>query len=113
MMFENMEGYYVCSIKGCECSLERGHSTIEGLGTFQFYSDGSHIPYDACGACGLGNTLEGHDGCIGTLPSNVMTACCGHGVTTEAYVQFWDRSRIAGQEAINYMERHSPLKNSS
>lgn len=41
-----------------------------------------------CGHCGLYNTPEGHDGCLGTLP-NVMNACCGHGGKHEgAYVQF-------------------------
>lgn len=40
-----------------------------------------------CGHCGLYNTPEGHDGCLGTLP-NVMNACCGHGDTLQAYVQF-------------------------
>lgn len=113
MIFNKMEGYYVCSIEGCECLLERGHSTIEGLGALQFYSDGARVPYAACGTCGLGNTLEDHDGCIGTLTGNVMNACCGHGETFMAYVQFWDRSRIDGQEAIDYMERHSSLKNNS
>ena len=39
-----------------------------------------------CGVCGLHNTPEGHDGCLGTLPG-VMNACCGHGFTSESYIQ--------------------------
>ena len=57
-----------------------------------------------CGFCGLNNTPEGHDGCIGTLP-DVMNACCGHGRAGEAYVQFWDGSRLAGQEALTHIRR--------
>ncbi len=60
-----------------------------------------------CGNCGKGYTKEGHDGCIGTLP-NVMNACCGHGITADAYIQYWDRIRVGGQEALDEMEK---LKN--
>lgn len=56
-----------------------------------------------CGYCGIYNTAEGHDGCLGTLP-NVKNACCGHGETGEAYVQFWDGSSRHGKDAISYME---------
>lgn len=69
---------------------------------------------DKCEHCGKGVTKEGHDGCIGTLPDEVMNACCGHGVTLSAYVQFDheeysiapNRYRIIGQAALNYIERH-------
>jgi len=64
---------------------------------------------DICGHCGLKRTPEGHDGCIGTLP-NVMNACCGHGETEMAYVQFWDDiwgdKSIEGQEALNYITKN-------
>jgi len=53
-----------------------------------------------CGHCGLFNTAEGHDGCIGTLP-DVMNACCGHGAIDEAYVQYNDGSIARGAEAVN------------
>jgi len=49
-----------------------------------------------CGSCGLDNTPEGHDGCLGTLPG-VMNACCGHGEPSHAYVQFEDGSTITGE----------------
>jgi hypothetical protein len=58
-----------------------------------------------CGYCGIHRTLEGHDGCIGTLP-NVMNACCGHGEKEAAYVQFWDKKRIAGNEALRYIKEN-------
>lgn len=113
----DMIDYYVCNIKGCDCLLERGHSTIKGLGALQFYSDGSRIAASYCGHCGRGNTSEDHDGCLGILTGGVMNACCGHGTTKEAYVQFWDgltvdgqweRLWLGGQEAIDYIKTHSP-----
>ena len=55
-----------------------------------------------CGYCGRSYTKEGHDGCLGTLPG-VMNACCGHGVTKEAYVQFLDGKGIYGENAIKIM----------
>lgn len=39
-----------------------------------------------CGHCGLPDTPEGHDACLGTLPS-VANACCGHGDPRQAYIQ--------------------------
>lgn len=64
-----------------------------------------------CNICKKCRTIEGHDGCIGTL-ENVMNACCGHGISEEAYVQFnhkeYDKApnkyRIEGKEALNYIE---------
>lgn len=40
-----------------------------------------------CGYCGLMTTKEGHDPCIANLPG-VINACCGHGVSSESYIQF-------------------------
>lgn len=56
----------------------------------------------SCGHCGKDPTPEGHDACFGTLPG-VKNACCGHGQLEEAYVQFWDRPRLAGQDAMDYV----------
>ena len=62
-----------------------------------------------CVKCGLLPTPEGHDGCLGTLPENVvMNACCGHGNEHQAYIQFWDRSCIRGVEAVS---KQCELKN--
>ena len=55
------------------------------------YSDNNQLVSDnpdrACGHCGKKSTPEGHDGCLGTLPG-VENACCGHGDTRDAYVQY-------------------------
>ena len=59
---------------------------------------------EACGYCGLKDTIEGHDGCIGTL-EGVRNACCGHGIAKDAYVQFPDSSDIRGKEALEYIEK--------
>jgi len=57
-----------------------------------------------CGHCGRGDTPEGHDGCLGTLPG-VMNACCGHGVESEAYIQFSPGVAIYGGEAAGEIHR--------
>lgn len=69
------------------------------------YLDGYGKP--RCDFCGLKRTKEGHDGCIGEL-ENVMNACCGHGEVGMAYVQFSDKKRIKGNEAIMYIKENSP-----
>ncbi len=56
-----------------------------------------------CGHCNKMNTKEGHDGCLGTLPF-VMNACCGHGVVSAAFVQFWDGTITKGKKAIKIFE---------
>lgn len=40
-----------------------------------------------CAKCGKLSTLEEHDPCLGTL-QGVNSACCGHGIHSEAYVRF-------------------------
>ena len=62
----------------------------------------------ACGACGKSNTVEGHDGCVGTLP-NVMNACCGHGIEEDAYVQHLDGSCTTGAEALKIIWDNAPI----
>lgn len=56
-----------------------------------------------CDHCGEHNTPEGHDACLRTLPG-VMNACCGHGVITEAYVQFSKDVVIRGQDAVDWIK---------
>lgn len=56
-------------------------------------------PSRPCAHCKLPNRRDGHDACIGELPSGVvMNACCGHGGTgySKPYVQYWhgDGERI-------------------
>ena len=63
--------------------------------------------FGICAKCKKGPTREGHDGCIGTLPApNVMNACCGHGRASGAYVQFTDKPRISGYEALRYIKEN-------
>lgn len=57
-----------------------------------------------CGHCGLFNTDEGHDGCLGTLPG-VMNACCGHGEVNEAYVQFNDNTILRRKNAERVIDK--------
>jgi len=69
-----------------------------------------------CSHCGLNRTKEGHDGCIGKLPS-VMNACCGHGQNTAAYVQFDhedynndpNKILLTGNEALEYIKEMKEL----
>lgn len=57
-----------------------------------------------CGNCGLHKTPEGHDGCLGMLPG-IMNACCGHGQSLDAYVQFWDGRRLSSNMAIDAIKK--------
>jgi len=83
-------------------SKNRGND-IEFINDVWVYSDtqesvANNHTHKPCGNCGRTYTTEGHDGCLGTL-QGVMNACCGHGVSKEAYVQFWDGSCVRGQDA--------------
>lgn len=61
--------------------------------------------FGICVKCGLPPTPEGHDGCLGTLPEDiVMNSCCGHGEDSQAYVQFWDGSCVRGEDALEIIE---------
>lgn len=70
-----------------------------------------------CDHCGLDRTLEGHDGCIGTL-KGVMNACCGHGGDEVPYIQFDhpnyknepNKLRISEKEALKYIKNNSKVK---
>jgi hypothetical protein len=56
-----------------------------------------------CGHCGLDSTKEDHDGCIGEL-KNVINACCGHGISNDAYVQLSSGVRLGGAKAIEFIK---------
>lgn len=62
-------------------------------------------PDRPCGYCGLANTSEGHDGCLGTLPG-VINACCGHGQVSDAWVVLEDGTRLAGADAVDFQRQH-------
>ena len=86
----------------------RGHK-IECVNGRWFFSDTGEPTIDTwenrpCGHCGRENTIEGHDGCLGTL-KGVMNACCGHGQEKEAYVQFRNGEIIDGIKAIEYFKK--------
>lgn len=89
----------------------RGHP-IAFHGAWQYCDTGEPTAGNRrswCGHCGLSDTPEEHDGCLGALPG-VMNACCGHGDEEEAYVQFWDGASLHGSEAVEWIEsvRDSP-----
>ncbi len=60
-----------------------------------------------CGKCGLPFDENGHDACLGRL-HGVMNACCGHGVTRDAYMQLDGGHRLSGADAL---EAFKSLKN--
>lgn len=62
--------------------------------------------FGICDHCNKTPTKEGHDGCLGTLKDkDIMNACCGHGDTEVAYIQYWTKDRISGQAAIDEQSR--------
>lgn len=70
----------------------RGHEIYVGDNGYYYYVDNDESVADTwenrpCGHCGLANTPEGYDGCIGEI-KGAMNACCGHGNEREAYVQY-------------------------
>ena len=56
--------------------------------------------FGICAKCDRPPTPEGHDGCLGTLPGDIMNACCGHGNDKQAYIQYWSKPDIRGEEAV-------------
>ena len=56
-----------------------------------------------CFRCGEYPTDKGHDACIANLPSEVVSACCGHGIEIP-YVMFADESEIDDGEASAYFK---------
>lgn len=83
----------------------RGHD-IEHINGQWVFSDTKESTVEThkirpCGNCGKHSIKEGHeeyDACIGKLPG-LMNACCGHGVDSEAYVQFLDGFTVCGKDA--------------
>jgi len=88
----------------------RGHPMHRRQDGTWVYTDTSQLvsenPDRACGQCGRSNTAEGHDGCLGALPS-VANACCGHGDERGAYVVFDGGERLGGAEAVAHFGRLS------
>ena len=57
-----------------------------------------------CTRCGKYPSDKGHDACIANLPSEVVSACCGHGIEIP-YVMFVGDSEIDGDEAVAYFKK--------
>lgn len=80
----------------------RGYEIEEVDGEYVFCDTGEKTSTTytqrPCGHCDKFQTKEGHDGCLGTLPG-VFNACCGHGETKDAYIQYMDKTTIHGEEA--------------
>jgi len=78
------------------------------------YLDGYEKEF--CNHCQMKRTENGHDPCIGEL-SGVMNACCGHGETDMAYVQFNhseykeepNKILLQGEKALKYIKQHSSV----
>lgn len=84
----------------------RGHRIICPKGVFLYADTQQPVPENKdrpCGHCGAPNTPEGHDGCLGTIPG-AMNACCGHGIQSDAYIQFWSGGYLQGADAEKYIE---------
>ena len=92
-------------------SKHRGHPMYfdEAADLWRYADDGSavqdHWKTRPCGCCDVGFTEDGHDPCIAGLPG-VSNACCGHGVDSEAYVQFENGRCESGAEAIRVFVGH-------
>lgn len=82
-------------------SYYRGHKIYFADGLWIYYDTLQPVRYNknrSCGKCNQSNTTKGHDACLKTLPG-LMNACCGHGKTREAYIQFLDSFCIHGKNA--------------
>jgi hypothetical protein len=87
-------------------SKSRGYPVAHIDGEWRFKDTGEPMKDNwqdrPCGHCGEKGTPEGHDWCISKL-LGVKNACCGHGDTQYAYVQFNDdRATLRHQEAIDF-----------
>ncbi len=80
----------------------RGHVIVEVDDECWMYEDGVLVKDDEgrnCGRCNRPRTAQGHDGCLGELPG-LINACCGHGLTQDAYVQYPSGNCIRGWRAV-------------
>lgn len=91
-------------MRGVQSKL-RGHNIYHTKDGWKYEDDDTPTVDNnrCCGYCGKQDTPEGHDGCLGTL-EGVMNACCGHGDTSEAYVQFSKDEDIRGESALIWIE---------
>lgn len=87
-------------------SYYRGHLITFIKNEWVYWDNKKSIRFNerSCGYCNKSRTIEGHDGCLGTLPG-IRNACCGHGREGDAYVQFQDMYAIYGEKARVIIER--------
>lgn len=96
----------------------RGHPIEEKDGLWIYSDTKESVQANkniACGHCSKPQTIDGHDGCLGSLPY-VMNACCGHGNDKEAYVQYIDGYCVHSDSAIliiKMLKRNGEAKNAS
>ena len=87
-------------------SYTRGHATRVINGIWCFLDTKKPCKEETkerlCKNCGERPTKEGHDACLGTL-IGVRNACCGHGDSNEAYIQFLDKKCIYGEDAVTVL----------
>ena len=86
----------------------RGHAIEQTSAGNYIYTDNGDSVAETwtqrpCGYCHRHNTPEGYDGCIGEV-KDAINACCGHGNSEEAYVQYPDGKRYGGEEALNIFD---------
>ncbi len=65
-----------------------------------------HLVNDHCLTCdkpAIRDGAEAYDPCIGKV-HGAMNACCGHGTAKSAYIQFTNKDRIGGQDALDIMK---------
>lgn len=98
---------YAGGAGGMSKSHFRGYEIYEKEGAF-YYADNDEptsISWESrpCGHCGMHNTSEGHDGCLGTI-LHALNACCGHGNTREAYVQFDGGITLYGTDCMTIIQ---------
>lgn len=84
----------------------RGHMIVRP-GERWIYAD-TRLPVEAdktraCGHCRLDNRDDGHDACLGELPG-VVNACCGHGISRDAWAVKEDGSRVSSVDALRFFE---------
>jgi hypothetical protein len=86
----------------------RGNSIyMDGQGVWRYEHDDVLVSDNIdrkCGHCSKDSTEHGHDGCLGTLKPDVNNACCGHGVESDAYIQFTTGAELRGIHAAEAFE---------
>jgi len=77
------------------------------------YSDNNESieeePQRPCVRCGAVFSLNQPDACLGHI-EGVRNACCGHGSSEEAYIQFHDKTCIRGFTEISFKDSRESFR---